>query len=139
MGASGNVGACVTRHLVQRGDDVRVLLRKSSSTRGIDGLDVEPEAAFVGPEVVLCAEDNASPALILGNLGNGQDNARGRSAHAGIVVYPDAYHDFDHPGLPLQQRSGVAFASGGSGRVHVGSDAAARADAQKRVTEWISR
>ncbi|BBZ04514.1 epimerase [Mycolicibacterium chitae] len=41
MGASGNVGACVTRHLVARGDDVRVLLRKSSSTKGIDGLDVE--------------------------------------------------------------------------------------------------
>src|SRR6202046_1139239 len=41
MGASGNVGACVTRHLVAGGADVRVLLRKSSSTRGIDGLDVE--------------------------------------------------------------------------------------------------
>ncbi|MGB5798128.1 MAG: NAD-dependent epimerase/dehydratase family protein, partial [Mycolicibacter algericus] len=41
MGASGNVGACVTRHLVARGDDVRVLLRRSSSTKGIDGLDVQ--------------------------------------------------------------------------------------------------
>lgn len=41
MGASGNVGACVTRHLVARGDDVAVLLRKSSSTKGIDGLHVE--------------------------------------------------------------------------------------------------
>src|SRR5277367_6171603 len=41
MGASGNVGACVTRHLVAGGADVRVLLRKSSSTKGIDSLDVE--------------------------------------------------------------------------------------------------
>jgi dihydroflavonol-4-reductase len=41
MGASGNVGACVVRQLAARGDDVRVLLRKSSSTKGIDGLDVE--------------------------------------------------------------------------------------------------
>ena len=41
MGASGNVGACVTRHLVARGDDVRVLLRNTSSTKGIDGLDVQ--------------------------------------------------------------------------------------------------
>ncbi|MBV9513583.1 MAG: NAD-dependent epimerase/dehydratase family protein [Mycobacteriaceae bacterium] len=41
MGASGNVGACVTRHLVARGADVRVLLRKTSSTTGIEGLDVE--------------------------------------------------------------------------------------------------
>lgn len=41
MGASGNVGACVTRHLVAGGADVRVLLRKSSSTKGIDGLAVD--------------------------------------------------------------------------------------------------
>ena len=41
MGASGNVGACVTRHLVAAGADVRVLLRKTSSTKGIDGLEVE--------------------------------------------------------------------------------------------------
>lgn len=41
MGASGNVGACVTRHLVAGGADVRVLLRKTSSTKGIDGLEVD--------------------------------------------------------------------------------------------------
>jgi dihydroflavonol-4-reductase len=41
MGASGNVGACVTRHLAAGGADVRVLLRKSSSTKGIDGLDID--------------------------------------------------------------------------------------------------
>jgi dihydroflavonol-4-reductase len=41
MGASGNVGACVTRHLVAGGADVRVLLRNTSSTKGIDGLEVE--------------------------------------------------------------------------------------------------
>lgn len=41
LGASGNVGAAVTRRLVADGDDVRVLLRRSSSTKGIDGLDVQ--------------------------------------------------------------------------------------------------
>ncbi len=41
MGASGNVGACVTRHLAAAGADVRVLLRKSSSTKGIDDLQVD--------------------------------------------------------------------------------------------------
>ncbi|UXA18412.1 NAD-dependent epimerase/dehydratase family protein [Mycobacterium sp. SMC-4] len=41
LGASGNVGACVTRQLVAGGADVRVLLRKTSSTKGIEGLDVE--------------------------------------------------------------------------------------------------
>ncbi|MGV0837307.1 NAD-dependent epimerase/dehydratase family protein [Mycolicibacterium thermoresistibile] len=40
MGASGNVGSCVVRQLVARGDDVRVLLRGTSSTKGIDGLAV---------------------------------------------------------------------------------------------------
>lgn len=41
MGASGFVGSHVTRKLAERGDDVRVYLRKSSSTVGIDDLDVE--------------------------------------------------------------------------------------------------
>lgn len=41
MGASGFLGSHVTRQLVRRGDDVRVLLRKSSDTRGIDDLAVE--------------------------------------------------------------------------------------------------
>lgn len=41
MGASGFVGSHVTRQLVERGDDVRVMLRTSSSTRGIDDLNVE--------------------------------------------------------------------------------------------------
>ena len=41
MGASGFVGSHVTRKLAERGDDVRVYLRRSSMTKGIDDLDVE--------------------------------------------------------------------------------------------------
>jgi dihydroflavonol-4-reductase len=41
MGASGFVGSHVSRRLVERGDDVRVYLRKSSSTVAIGDLDVE--------------------------------------------------------------------------------------------------
>ncbi len=41
MGASGFVGSHVTRQLAERGDDVRVYLRKSSSTVAIDDLEVE--------------------------------------------------------------------------------------------------
>ena len=65
--------------------------------------------------------------------------ARGRTARATIHVYPGAYHDFDYPDLPLQQRLNVALATGPIGRVHVGTDPAARADALKRVPEWIAR
>jgi dihydroflavonol-4-reductase len=41
MGASGFVGSHVVRKLAERGDDVRVYLRKSSCTVAIDDLDVE--------------------------------------------------------------------------------------------------
>jgi nucleoside-diphosphate-sugar epimerase len=55
MGASGNVGACVTRHLVSAGADVRVMLRKSSSTKGIDGLDVERHYGGISDPAALAA------------------------------------------------------------------------------------
>ncbi len=41
IGASGFLGSHVTRQLVGRGDDVRVMLRRTSSTKGIDDLAVE--------------------------------------------------------------------------------------------------
>lgn len=41
IGASGFLGSHVTRKLVNRGDDVRVMVRKTSSTRGIDDLAVD--------------------------------------------------------------------------------------------------
>ena len=41
IGASGFLGSHVTRQLVATGSDVRVMLRRSSSTKGIDDLEVE--------------------------------------------------------------------------------------------------
>jgi dihydroflavonol-4-reductase len=41
LGASGFLGSHVTRQLVERGETVRVMLRPSSSTRGIDDLPVQ--------------------------------------------------------------------------------------------------
>jgi nucleoside-diphosphate-sugar epimerase len=55
MGASGNVGACVTRHLVAGGADVRVLLRKTSSTKGVDGLEVERHYGDISDTAQLAA------------------------------------------------------------------------------------
>ncbi|WP_264992836.1 NAD-dependent epimerase/dehydratase family protein, partial [Mycobacterium montefiorense] len=41
IGASGFLGSHVTRQLVGSAADVRVMLRRTSSTQGIDDLDVE--------------------------------------------------------------------------------------------------
>jgi dienelactone hydrolase len=65
--------------------------------------------------------------------------AKGRSAAVAIHVYPGAHHDFDHPGRPLQVRTGLAYSVDGSGRVHSGTNPAARADALKRVPAWFEK
>ncbi|WP_456640462.1 dienelactone hydrolase family protein [Bradyrhizobium sp. USDA 10063] len=66
------------------------------------------------------------------------DGARGRSALARIIVYPGAYHDFDLANLPLHaiaEATDAAVPEGG----HVGTDKAARTDAQKQVSAWLAR
>jgi dienelactone hydrolase len=89
------------------------------------------------------------PTLIL--IGNADDwtpardcqqmvaGARGRSARAEIVTFPGAYHGFDRPDSTVRELSGLAYTPDGSGRAHVGTDPAARADALKRVPEWLAR
>ena len=66
------------------------------------------------------------------------DGARGRSALARIVVYPGAYHDFDRANLPVHAIGGAGDAAVPE-KGHVGTDAEARADSQKRVAEWLAR
>src|SRR5438552_4570126 len=58
------------------------------------------------------------------------DGARGRSALARIVVYPAASHDFDRANVPLRATGSDAETPE---RGHIGTDAEARADSQKRV------
>jgi dienelactone hydrolase len=65
--------------------------------------------------------------------------ARGRSALASLMVYPGAYHEFDRPDFPLRELGGLAYTADGSGRAHIGTNAAARTDALKRVPEWLMR
>ncbi|WP_375413967.1 dienelactone hydrolase family protein [uncultured Bradyrhizobium sp.] len=65
------------------------------------------------------------------------DGARGRSALARIVVYPNAVHDFDRANLPLHAITGADASVPDRG--HLGSDPDARADSQKRVAEWLAR
>jgi dienelactone hydrolase len=66
------------------------------------------------------------------------DGARGRSALARIVVYPGALHDFDRANFPPREIGGTSDATLPE-RGHVGTDPEARADAQKRVAEWLAR
>jgi dienelactone hydrolase len=47
---------------------------------------------------------------------------------ARFVGFPGAYHDFDHPGLPLRERK-AAYSQRPDGMVTIGSDPKARAEA----------
>ena len=66
------------------------------------------------------------------------DGARGRSALTRIVVYAGAYHDFDRANFPPHVTAGTSDGTAPE-RGHVGTDPEARADSQKRVTEWLAR
>lgn len=59
------------------------------------------------------------------------DNARGRSALARIIVYPNAHHGFDRANVPLH------LVAGRHG--HVGTNPGGRVDSQKQVAAWLSR
>ena len=66
------------------------------------------------------------------------DGARGRSALTRIEIFPGAAHDFDRANLPLHAINGGSDASLPE-RGHIGADAEARIDSQKRVAEWLAR
>jgi dienelactone hydrolase len=66
------------------------------------------------------------------------DGARGRSALTRIEIYPGAPHDFDRANLPLHAISATADAALPE-RGHIGTDAEAREDSQKRVADWLAR
>jgi dienelactone hydrolase len=87
------------------------------------------------PTLVLigAGDDVSSPAACRQMV----DGARGRSALARIVVYPNAVHDFDRANFPLHAIAGAD--AGAPERGHVGTDPDARADSQKRVAEWLGR
>jgi dienelactone hydrolase len=93
-------------------------------------------SARVPTLILIGAADDWTPASACQTMVR---EARGRSAHAEIITYPGAYQDFDHPNRKLAQRTGLAFSADGSGRAHVATDERARADALKRVPEWLAR
>ncbi len=65
--------------------------------------------------------------------------ARGRSARVEIIVYPGAHHEFDRANSPLRLRTGLVRTADPTGKAHRGTHPAARADALKRVPQWLAR
>jgi dienelactone hydrolase len=103
---------------------------------GCRRLDNTAWSARVPTLILIGAADDQTSATVCQRMVAG---ARGRSAGTSIVVYPGTYHDFDHPDRPLQVRPGYAFATDSSGKIHSGTNPAARADALKRVPRWLLR
>lgn len=103
---------------------------------GCRRLDAAAWSARVPTLILIGGSDDVSSANACQQMVNG---ARGRSARVLIKVYPGAYHDFDHPRRVLQQRNGYVFSADGSGRIHSGTNPAARSDALRRATQWLGR
>jgi dienelactone hydrolase len=66
-------------------------------------------------------------------------DAKAKGEPVEFVAYPNAYHDFDHPGQPVHVVGGLAFSGSGGGEAHSGTDPSARADAIRRVMETLSQ
>ncbi len=103
---------------------------------GCKRLDNAAWSARIPTLILIGASDDWTPAPACEHM---VADARGRSAGISIMVYLAAYHDFDHPNRPLALRSGVAYSANNSGTVHTGTNRAARADALRRVPEWLAR
>ena len=58
---------------------------------------------------------------------------------AEITLYPEAFHDFDAPGMPLQRRKGLAFVAGPDHEATLGTNERARTLAIERTLEELSR
>ncbi len=86
--------------------------------------------------ILIGASDDWTPAGPCVDLGT---DAKGGAEPVDVVTYPGAYHDFDHPNLPVHLVEGLAFTAEGGGAAHTGTDPAARADAIKRVMDLLKR
>jgi dienelactone hydrolase len=86
--------------------------------------------------ILIGADDDWTPAAPCADLA-AQAEAAGENVD--IIIYPKAYHDFDHPDLPVHVVEGLAFTANGGGAAHTGTNPAARADAIKRVVDFLKR
>ncbi len=136
--ATGGISALwtVRRSAAPSRDDIPDFRSAVAFYPGCRRLDNAAWSARVPTLILIGAADDQTSAQVCQRMVAG---TRGRSAGTSIVVYPGTYHDFDHPDRPLQVRGGYAFATDSSGRIHSGTNPAARADALKRVPQWLAR
>jgi dienelactone hydrolase len=93
-------------------------------------------SARVPTLILVGGADDWTPAAVCQQMVAG---ARDRSARVQIVVYPGALHGFDRANSPIRLRTGLVNTVDPAGRAHSGTNPAARADALKRVPEWLAR
>ena len=88
------------------------------------------------PTLLLSGEDDdVNPSVVCRQM---IDDTRGRSAFAKFVGYSGAHHGFDRAGIAVQSVAQQADADLPQ-RGHIGTNAKARADSQKRVIRWLGR
>lgn len=88
------------------------------------------------PLLILIGDaDDWTPAAPCGHLAKA---AQARGEQVGLVLYPGALHDFDHPRLEVKERDNIAYSASGTGKVTVGTNMAAREDALKRVKAFLT-
>jgi dienelactone hydrolase len=136
--ATGGISALwtVRRRPASPKDDTADFRSAVAFYPGCRRLDNSAWSARVPTLILIGAADDQTSAQVCQRMVAG---TRGRSAGASIVIYPGTYHDFDHPDRPLQVRAGYAFAADASGKIHSGTNPVARADALKRVPQWLAR
>ena len=54
-----------------------------------------------------------------------------------LILYPDAYHDFDAPNRPMRTRTGLAYTANNDGTAHAGTNEPARQAALQQVPAWL--
>lgn len=86
--------------------------------------------------ILVGSADDWTPAKPCEDLAN---QARANGEPVSIVVYPGAYHDFDHPHLRVHETDDLAFTADGGGSAHTGTDPAARADVLERVPAFLAQ
>jgi dienelactone hydrolase len=136
--ATGGISALwtVRRRAALPKDDTADFRSAVAFYPGCRRLDNAAWSARVPTLILIGAADDQTSAQVCQRMVAG---ARGRSAGTSIIIYPGTYHDFDHPDRPLQERGGYAFAIDNSGKIHSGTNPFARADALKRVPQWLAR